>query len=512
MKNKDTHARRGSPQPEQNAPDIPSPPPTPDAASQVWTSIPWQTLEQQVQHLQERIAQTSQQGDTRTLHTLQQQLLDSEAARLLAVRRATQDNEGKDTAGVDGVKSLSPKERLAMVQVIHPRHWKQQRARPVRRVWVPKPGSHEQRPLGILPMLDRCKQALVKLALEPEWEVRFEPHSYGFRPERSTQAAIRAIVQRIEHQPCYVLDADLEAAFDHVNHAALLEKLQTTPALKQAIIAWLKAGVMEGKTSLKSEEGLAQGGVLSPLLMNITLHGMETVVTGTTLASPGLEPPLLVRYGDDFVVLHPDLQELQQATDALRQWLSPLGLKLQVRKTRIVHTLIPYQGQAGFDFLGFTLRHYPVEGPLWHGFKPQAVLTRLLPGPQPAPQFTLVITPSEEASKRHLALIAQRLVKLQAAPQTQVIRELNPLIGGWAAYYRGLVSAEALSRYDQQVEQLLLNWASKRHPDEGHDWLVTRYWRKGGKQGRVFTTPEGMQLRLYRQAAQENLRHQQKGD
>jgi RNA-directed DNA polymerase len=342
--------------------------------------------------------------------------------------------------------------------------------------------------------------------------VRFEPHSYGFRPERSTQEAIRAIARQIEHQPCFVLDADLEAAFDHVNHAALLEKLQTTPALRQAITAWLKAGVRDGKTFLPSEAGLAQGGVLSPLLMNITLHGMEAVVANAQPANHGLEPPLLVRYGDDFVVLHPDLHALHQAATRLRQWLSPLGLNLNVRKTRIVHTLTPYQGQAGFDFLGFTLRHYPVEEPPSNGFSLQAFLTRWFAAPQPAPRFALVITPSEEASKRHLTLLSQRLVKLQAAPQAQVIRELNPLIAGWAAYYRELVSEEALSRFDQQVEQLLLNWASKRHPDQGRDWLATRYWRRGARQGRVFATPEGMPLRLYRQATKEKKRHNQKGD
>jgi RNA-directed DNA polymerase len=483
-----------------NVPGTQRPAQPPALERQRWEGIPWRTLEQQVERLQQRIARASQQGETRAVHTLQQELIASESARLLAVRRVTQENEGKDTAGVDGVKSLSPTERLAMTAAIHPSHWNGQRPKPVRRVWVPKPGTAEQRPLGILPMIDRCKQALVKLALEPEWEAQFEPHSYGFRPARSAQDAIRAIVRAIEHQPCFVFDADIEAAFDHVNQAALLERLHTYPALRQAIHAWLKAGVMDGTTYVRSDVGIIQGGVLSPLLMNIALHGMEEAVTGsiTTHHRPAL--PLLVRYADDLVILHPSLDELHQAARRLRQWLAPMGLHLNARKTRIVHTLTPFQGQVGFDFLGFALRQYPVVQPASaaQGFKTR--ITRwFAPVPPSVPRFKTVITPSEEASKRHLALIGQRLLKLQAATQAQVIRNLNPLIAGWAAYYRELVSAAVMSRYDAQVDQLLLAWAERRHPDKGRDWLRTRYWQRAGQGGRVFAAPEGLQLCAYQQ-------------
>jgi RNA-directed DNA polymerase len=473
-------------------------PQVPALERQSWEGIPWRALERHVERLQHRIARASQQGETRAVHTLQQQLLASEAARLLAVRRVTQDNEGKDTAGVDGVKSLTPTERLAMAGAIHPSRWQAQRPQPARRVWIPKPGTTEQRPLGILPMIDRCKQALVKLALEPEWEAQFEPHSYGFRPERSAQDAIRAIVRAIEQQPCFVLDADIEAAFDHVNQAALVEKLHTSPALRQAIHAWLKAGIMDGTTYLRSDEGIIQGGVLSPLLMNIALHGMEEAVTGARTTHDGLGLPLLVRYADDLVVLHPDLHALHQAADRLRQWLATMGLHLNARKTRIVHTLTPFEGQAGFDFLGFALRQYPREQPPGetHGVKMR--IKQMFAPQQPGFRFKTVITPSDEAAKRHLALIGQRLSKLQTAPQAQVIRNLNPLIGGWAAYYRELVEPAVMRRYDEQVEQLLLKWAAHRHPGKGRDWLLKRYWQRPGQQGRVFATPEGLQLCTYR--------------
>ena len=160
-----------------------------DPASEAWNQLPWRKLEKHCFHIQKRIYQASQRGNTRAVHKLQKLLLKSEAARLVAVRRVTQENQGKKTAGVDGVKAVKPKERLVMATQIHPKHWKHQTPRPLRRVWIPKPGKAEQRPLGIPPMIERCKQALAKMALEPEWEAKFEPNSYGFRPGRSCHDA-----------------------------------------------------------------------------------------------------------------------------------------------------------------------------------------------------------------------------------------------------------------------------------------------------------------------------------
>ena len=459
------------------------------SAKQPHNVLPWRSLEQQVVRAQKQIAQASRRGDRQAMHDLQQRLMESEAARLLAVRRVAEENQGKDTAGVDGIKSLGPGERLAMASTIHPQNWNYQPSMPVRRVWVPKAGTAERRPLAILPMIDRCKQALVKLALEPEWEVKFEAHSYGFRPGLGAHDAIAAIVVAIERQPMFVFDADIEAAFDHVNQAALLDKLQTYPALKQVITAWLGAGVMDGERYSPSETGIAQGGVLSPLLMNIALHGMEAVVTEGSVSRSAREQPLLVRYADDFVILHPDLKELKQAIRRVKNWLARLGLQLHSDKTRITHTLNPYQGQVGFDFLGFNIRQEPGQQARFPG-RGQAL--------------ALVVAPAQEASRRHLAAIDQRLLQLQMAPQARVIEELNPLIVGWVAYYNGVVPAAAMGRYDTLIEQRLLNWAGKRHPGKTRDWLLNRYWQRVGGSGeyeKVFAIRDGAQLRAYRQAS-----------
>src|SRR5919199_2871261 len=234
-----------------------------------WRSIDWRKLEKRVYKLQKRIYQASSRGDIKALRKLQKMLMKSWSARALAVRRVTQDNQGKKTAGVDGVKSLSPKQRLELVNKLH----LGTKASPTRRVWIPKPGTEEKRPLGIPTMKDRALQALAKLALEPEWEARFEPNSYGFRPGRSVYDAVVQIHIAINHQPTFVLDADLASCFDRIDQRALLSKLQTFPKLRRAVRGWLQAGVKEGRQFYPTERGTPQGGVISPLLANIALHG-----------------------------------------------------------------------------------------------------------------------------------------------------------------------------------------------------------------------------------------------
>src|SRR6516225_8448159 len=224
---------------------------TPATGVQEWRDIPWPKVERNVHRLQRRIYRASQRGDVRTVHRLQRLLMSSWSAKCLAARRVTQDNQGKKTAGVDGLAALEPEERLVLVSLLS----LDARPQPIRRVWIPKPGTDEQRPLGIPTIADRARQALVKLALEPEWEARFEPNSYGFRPGRSCQDAIVAIFDGIRHIPKYVLDADIAKCFDRINHQALLDKLQTFPLMQRTINAWLQAGVLDGDTLFPTKEG-----------------------------------------------------------------------------------------------------------------------------------------------------------------------------------------------------------------------------------------------------------------
>lgn len=236
-----------------------------------WKKIPWRELEVSVFKLQKRIYQASERNDIKTMHRLQRLLLKSESAKLLAVRRVTQDNLGRRTPGIDGVAKLDQEERARLAESLN----LEDKSKPVRRIWIPKPGKTEKRPLGIPTMTDRARQALVKMALEPEWEARFEPNSYGFRPGRSCHDSYGAIFQALKMKTAFVLDADISGCFDNIDHNCLLRKLNTTPKLRRIVKGWLKAGIMEGDVFQTTGRGTPQGGVISPLLANVALHGME---------------------------------------------------------------------------------------------------------------------------------------------------------------------------------------------------------------------------------------------
>jgi len=465
-----------------------APPEPKGKTSETWGSVPWKKLEQHCFRIQKRIYRASQRGNQRAVHKLQKLLIKSEAARLLAVRRVTQENQGKKTAGVDGVKSVKPKERLLMAGHLHPKYWKHIKAQPVRRVWIPKPGKSEKRPLGIPTMFERARQCLAKLALEPEWEARFEPNSYGFRPARSAHDTIGAIFNGIRYKPKFVLDADLKACFDNINQEALLNKLHTYTAMKHAIKGWLKAGVMEKGVFAPTEAGTPQGGTISPLLANIALHGMEEVVQSKRNRKRQ-EQPILVRYADDLVLLHSDLEQLQQAEQKLVTWLAEIGLFMNPKKTRITHTLTPYEGNVGFDFLGFAVRQFPV-GKTHTGKNTYGKLLG----------FKTIIKPSKEAIRRHILTLNQRVKKLRSAPQWKLIKELNPIIWGWSNYYRTVVSSDIFSTCDRHVWFQLQSWARRRHSRKKRSWIDTKYWKQ--VDGRdTFCTPMGAKLRLHRDTA-----------
>ncbi|MDH6084213.1 group II intron reverse transcriptase/maturase [Umezakia ovalisporum] len=432
-----------------------------------WKDIPWKKIERVVFKLQKRIYRASNRGDVKAVRRLQKTLMKSWYAKLIAVRRVTQDNTGKKTAGVDGVKSLSPAARLRLVKELK----LSSKDNPTRRVWIPKPGTDEKRPLGIPTMKDRALQALVKLALEPEWEARFEPNSYGFRPGRSCHDAIEAIFNAIRYKAKYVLDADIAKCFDRINHEALLRKLNTFPTIRRQIKAWLKAGVMDGKQLFPTLEGMPQGGVTSPLLANIALHGMEERIKQFAETLPGSKRDnryklSLIRYADDFVILHEDITIVQKCRDIISEWIKGMGLELKPSKTKLVHTLEQYeQEKPGFDFLGYTINGEKL------GFK-------------------TIITPSREKLKIHYDQIAEVITAHKAVSQVALIKHLNPIIRGWANYYATVVSKESYTDLDNLVYQKLVTWAKHRHPLKSWEWIKHKYWHTIGGDNWVFATKE----------------------
>lgn len=452
-----------------------------ETASEDWSLLPWRKLEQHVYRLQKRIYRASERGNVQAVHRLQQLLMRSRSAQLLAVRRVSQDNQGKKTAGIDGVKSLTPAERLTLVETIHPKHQRKRKAQPVRRVWIPKPGKQEKRPLGIPVMHDRACQALAKQALEPEWEARFEANSYGFRPGRGCHDAIGALFNAIHCKAKYVLDADVKGCFDHLAHQALLDKLATFPAMRRTIKGWLKAGVMEGVEFSPTEEGAPQGGVLSPLLANVALHGIEEAVQQAFTIREG--KPCLIRYADDFVVLHPTREGAERAREVIERWLQGIGLELKPSKTRITHTL---EGDAGFDFLGFHVRQHRV-GKTHSARNPRGALLG----------FKTIITPSKPAIKEHVMALGQIVREHQAAPQEALIGRLNPVIQGWANYHRAVVAKATFTRCDLHVYSMLRRWARRRHPKKRAKWVVRKYWTTHQDEHWMFKAQDGSMLKQH---------------
>jgi RNA-directed DNA polymerase len=382
-------------------------------------------------------------------------MLRSHSNILMSVRRVTQDNAGKNTPGVDKVLVKTPAARGRLVDLLATMQpW---RASPVRRVYIPKKSdSSKLRPLGIPTILVRCLQAMVKNVLEPEWEAVEEGSSYGFRPGRGCQDAIAKIysLARPNKRKKWVVDADIKGAFDNICQDFILKTIGEVPG-RALILQWLQAGYLEDGRYHDTPTGTPQGGVISPLLLNVALHGMEAAL-GVTHNSRGEinGKRAVVRYADDLVVFCETQEDaLDVRNRILPGWLAERGLTLSEEKTRIVHLT------EGFDFLGFNVRHYACPQTSRSGYK-------------------LLIKPSKKAVLEKVGEIRDAWLALRGHSVKAALWKLNPIIRGWANYYRTVVASSTFRKLDAWMFRRERRYAKHTHPNKSWRWMCKRYWGK----------------------------------
>jgi len=415
-----------------------------DVASAVWQSwhqIHWSDAHQSVARLQTRIAKAVKAGEWRKVRSLQRLLTQSTSAKALAVKRVTE-NRGRKTPGVDGKTWSTPEEKWEAVEGLGNKRY---RPLPLRRIYIPK-ANGDKRPLGIPTMRDRAMQALYLLALDPVAETTGDTHSYGFRRERSTADAIEQVrnVLGREASPQWVLEGDIKGCFDNISHDWLVANVCMD---KSILKKWLKAGFVETGQLFPTNAGTPQGGIISPVLANIALDGLQHELEGLfrTVRQAREAKVHLVRYADDFVITGSSRELLEERIKPLVvQFLAVRGLVLSDKKTTITHVT------EGFDFLGWNVRRF---------------------------KKMLLTQPSKKNAKAFIAKIRKSLALMRTAKQVDVIDKLTPIIRGWANYHRSQMATQTFSRCDHLIWEMLWRWAVRRHPNKGKRWVKQRYFK-----------------------------------
>ncbi|CAH0238245.1 Group II intron-encoded protein LtrA [Massilia sp. Bi118] len=408
---------------------------------QTWHDISWVKVYQAVARIQARIAKAVKAGEWRKVRSLQRLLTKSSGAKALAVRRVTE-NRNRKTPGVDSQTWSTPEEKWQALNGLDSKRYK---PLPLRRIYIPK-ANGGKRPLGIPTMRDRAMQALHLLALDPVAETTGDPDSYGFLRERSTTDAVQQVRNATgrEASPKWILEGDIKGCFDNINHDWLIANVCMDKAILKK---WLKSGFIESGRMFSTQAGTPQGGIISPVLANLALDGLQKALADLfpTVRSARAAKVNLVRYADDFIITGSSRELLEDVVRPLvEKFLAARGLVLSKTKTKVTHVT------EGFDFLGWNVRFFDCG---------------------------LLVQPSKKNQKAFLDKIRDLLRSRKAVAQTQVIEELTPVIRGWANYHQSQNATRAFAKCDHQIWQALWRWACRRHPTKGKRWIKQRYFR-----------------------------------
>jgi len=456
-----------------------------------WDQINWQEINEYVEKLQQRIYHAESVGDKRKVRDLQRMLMNSEAALLVSIRRVTQLNRGKRTAGVDGYKALTPKDRLELYMKMKNMSLSLHQPKPAYRIYIEKKNG-KLRPLGIPTILDRVYQNVARLALEPQWEARFNPTSYGFRPKRGCHDAAERIFNTMKgkNKKVWIFEGDFKGCFDTLNHDYIMQQLKEFPET-ELIGRWLKAGFVDNKVFNETEEGSPQGGIISPLLANIALHGMEQELgINYTLVHHGKKTSYenhtsytMCIYADDFVILCETKQEAENPYTILGNYLRDRGLTLSEEKTKITHI------SDGFDFLGFNIRRYTTHT----GAK-------------------LLIKPSKSSIRSFKTKVADIVESSYGNNVQTLINRLNPVIIGTANYWCRTVAKEIFSAMDNYVWKKIYRFLRRSHPKKGWKWIKAQHFKPdktGQSRNKWILTDPNTGNQLKKMAWTPIVRHQQ---
>ena len=433
-----------------------------------WKNIDWIKAEKEVNRLQIRIAKAVQEKKWNAVKRIQYLLTHSYYAKALAVRKVTT-NKGKNTAGVDKELWTTAASKMRAVLTLSDKNYK---AKPLRRVYIEKKGKKAKRPLGIPCMYDRAMQALYALSLEPIAEATADTRSFGFRKGRCCQDACEYIFTNLakSNSAKWVLEGDIKGCFDHISHEWMIANI---PMDKSVLKQFLKAGFVFERELFPTEEGTPQGGVISPILANMALDGMQKALYDRfhtnrlgkdDIRFKNAHKMNFIRYADDFIVTAATKEIAEEAKQIVSQFLKGRGLELSEDKTVITHI------NDGFDMLGWTFRKFNGK---------------------------LIVKPSKKSIKSFVASLSDTIRNhAKAWEQEVLIEKLNKQIRGWANYHQSVCASEAFAHIDYVLYELLWQWAKRRHPHKGQWWVSTRYWQRKGNRNWVFSTENKELLRV----------------